>query len=215
MRFTGVETTAARFAWFYMTGAWPDGELEHINENKIDCRWSNIRVRDNSKKKELTAKILREMFNYDPVTGFFTKLTKHKRWAAGRGIGSVTGEQYKRIKINVCGKQQMAHRMAWLHYYGEWPSMDIDHIDGDACNNAIANLRLATDSQNLGNMKKPITNTSGFKGVFWHKGGKKWQASIKIEGVHMYLGLFNTAEEAHEAYCRAAVDGRGEFARFA
>lgn len=64
-------------------------------------------------------------------------------------------------------------------------------------------------------MKKPRTNKSGYKGVSWHAGGKKWQAHVRIEGVNQYLGLFGTPEEAHAAYCAAAVAGRGEFARFA
>lgn len=91
--------------------------------------------------------------------------------------------------------------------------MQTDHIDGDGLNNRRCNLRLATPSENARNQRRARDNTSGFKGVWWHKGRRKWQAQIMAGGRQKYLGLFNTAEEAHAAYCEAARSLHGEFAR--
>lgn len=90
----------------------------------------------------------------------------------------------------------------------------VDHIDGDGLNNRRNNLRPATNAQNVRNSRKRTTNTSGFKGVSWNKEHRKWRAEIMARGKKKFLGLFNTAEEAHKAYCEAAEQLHGEFANF-
>lgn len=156
---------------------------------------------------------LREFLSYDPETGMF-------HWRKNRGRvrkGAVAGCLAERGVILIVFQQVLykAHRLAWLHYYGVWPTEDIDHKDGDPSNNRIRNLREATDSQNLANMKKPVTNTSGKKGVSWHEGAQKWQAHIRVRGQNNYLGLFNSVDDAHDAYVAAAHQYHGEFGRAA
>ena len=91
--------------------------------------------------------------------------------------------------------------------------MEVDHIDGDPLNNRRANLRLATHRENMHNSKKPAHNTSGFKGVCWNARVGKWLAYIKFQGQRKYLGNHETALLAHAAYCKAASELHGEFAR--
>ena len=154
---------------------------------------------------------LRELFHYDPETGFMTRKVATRKSKIGSRIGCANDEG--RIVCDIDGKMYKLHRLAWLHFYGEIPELDIDHINGEPSDNRIANLRQATCSQNLGNSRKPTTNKSGKKGVSWHSVGKKWQAHIKVGGTNFYLGLFDTVEDAHAAYMRKAVEMRGEFAR--
>lgn len=90
----------------------------------------------------------------------------------------------------------------------------VDHKNGDGLDNRRANLRLATNSQNQLNQRRNSANTSGYKGVGWHRARKGFRARIKFQGKRLELGIFKTAEEAHEAYKQAALRYAGEFARF-
>lgn len=87
----------------------------------------------------------------------------------------------------------------------------VDHIDNDPLNNTRSNLRLCSPSQNLFNQKMQSRKVVPFKGVM--KRGKKFRAKIQVNHKRIELGTYNTAEEAHEAYMRAARLIAGEFAR--
>jgi hypothetical protein len=91
--------------------------------------------------------------------------------------------------------------------------MDVDHINMDGLNDTHANLRNCTHSQNIQNGKKRSNNSSGYKGVSWHKHHKKWYAKININGKHTPLGYFSNPEDAAHAYDEAAKKYHGEFAR--
>ena len=158
----------------------------------------------------------RELLDYDAETGLF-------RWRADRcgyhGVvavkaGSVAGGDngHGYIKIHINGRLHYAHRIAWAYVHGHVPSAPIDHINGNKSDNRISNLRLANKSLNGANREKPANNSSGFKGVYWHKQRQKWHASIAFEGRKHSLGLHPTADEAHEAYKVAAEKLFGEFA---
>jgi hypothetical protein len=88
----------------------------------------------------------------------------------------------------------------------------VDHHNHNGLDNRRENLRLCSQSQNLGNTRKAKNNTTGLKGVGFHKASGKYRASIVQNKKHIHLGLFATAEEAHAAYVRAAEKIFGEFA---
>lgn len=89
----------------------------------------------------------------------------------------------------------------------------VDHIDRNSLNNCRSNLRIANASQNASNRLKQANNTSGFKGVGWHKQRGKWDAAIRVNGKRIHLGLFDTPHAAYAAYCEAAIQYHGRFAR--
>lgn len=82
---------------------------------------------------------------------------------------------------------------------GDWPTDQIDHINGDKGDNRIANLREATNAENNRNTGAGQANTSGFKGVCWDKAKGKWRAQIEIDGRGAHLGYFTTPEAAYVA----------------
>ena len=92
--------------------------------------------------------------------------------------------------------------------------MFVDHINHDTLDNRKCNLRLATKSENMMNRRRAKSNSSGLKGVY-KKSKNKWYAIITVRGERINLGTFDTSEEAHEAYCKAALELHGEFARLA
>lgn len=94
------------------------------------------------------------------------------------------------------------------------PEHCIDHADRNKLNNRRSNLRVATNSLNQANRVSKRGENS-IKGVTFIKKCNKWQAAIKNGGKDKYLGLFDTAEQAHEAYMNAAEQAYGEFARSA
>lgn len=151
----------------------------------------------------MTQDQLAEALNYDPATGLFS----WKRNGGHCRVGEVAGYIEKRgyRQIGIMGKLYRAHRLAWFYAYGEWPKFQIDHIDGDKANNALANLRDVKPRQNSENCRKaPKSNKScGLLGVTFHKAANKWMAQIRTEGKHKSLGLFLDPLEAHQAYLTA------------
>ena len=92
--------------------------------------------------------------------------------------------------------------------------MCVDHINGNKLDNRRENLRVCSRSENQHNQRLSKANTSGFKGVHFHKATRKWMARIKISSKIKYIGTFDTPEAAHEAYCKSAIALHGEFANF-
>lgn len=89
----------------------------------------------------------------------------------------------------------------------------IDHINGNTLDNRKQNLRICTHAQNMLNKKQVATNnTSGFKGVSWNKHAGRWMSKINIHRKQLYIGLFDTKEEAALAYNKMALKLHGEFA---
>lgn len=76
--------------------------------------------------------------------------------------------------------------------------LQVDHINHDTLDNRKENLRNVTQSQNVINTGFQKNNTTGRKGVMVAK--NKYQAQIRRNGKTMYLGIFDTVEEAGLAY---------------
>ena len=151
----------------------------------------------------LTQERLRELLHYDPETGVFTWRIRRGRAAAGRIAGSVR-KRSGYVMVRVDRAPCFAHRLVWLYVYGRQPASHIDHINGVACDNRLANLREATCAENQQNLKKARSdNKCGLLGVSWSAQHRKWKSQIHINRRQIFLGHFATPEEAHAAYLAA------------
>lgn len=157
----------------------------------------------------ITPERLKELINYDPETGAITwRNTIRGKIRGGEPAGS-PHEGYWRLRI--AGRVYRGQRIAWCYIHGIWPEL-IDHINGDPLDNRIANLRVATKAQNGANRGMNKNNKSGYKGVAYGKRDRRWGAYITVAGKSIGLGSYDTAEDAHAAYARAASRYFGEFA---
>lgn len=105
------------------------------------------------------------------------------------------------------------HKLIYMHrVVANAPAgKEVDHIDGDGLNCQDENLRVCSRSENSRNFAKTKRNTTGFKGV--GRSGRKFEANIRSNGVLLYIGTFDTAEDAARAYDDIARKLHGEFAR--
>jgi hypothetical protein len=155
----------------------------------------------------LTAERLRELLDYDPETGIMTWQVDHRNAPAGSIAGTTTWERYVRIWIN--GRSYVRSRLAWLYTHGHWPAYQVDHINRNAGDDRLCNLREATQSQNTAN--RAPWGRSGIKGVEVLPSGK-FRVALKVNGKRCYMGVWPTAEIASAVYRNTAKLLHGKYA---
>lgn len=162
--------------------------------------------------------LVNEVLDYNPESGDLVwkkrdaSMFKSKRdcdaWNtryAGKKISYVDPHGYLILRIN--GKPYKAHRIAYAISHGEWPTNQIDHINGVKTDNRISNLRHVTGIENARNTKRHSTNTSGMSGVYWNKRDRLWNVRIgDASKPGSFVGTFKSFDDAVEARKRAEAD---------
>lgn len=173
--------------------------------------------------KEPTQKRLHELLDYNPETGIFVWKSRHDNSANGRWNGRWEGKKagcikcgrYKCIEISINFIKYMAARLAWIYMYGDILSADIqiDHKNCDALDNKIKNLRMATHSQNTQN-RTLNKNKKLPKGISTQShNASKFRTRITVNKKKIYLGTYDSLDEASYWHIYAAKYYHGEFAR--
>jgi hypothetical protein len=157
---------------------------------------------------------LRELFDYDPVSGILTWRRRddidpgfNGRFA-GKPAGSLCGRGWK---VMVDHRSLLYHRVIWKWTYGAEPP-EVDHINGNVSDNRLANLRAATRLLN-GKNRGPNKGKKLPKGVTLGSNCVNYEAKIVANGIKEIIGYFATPEAAHQAYLEAADARFGEWAR--
>lgn len=167
---------------------------------------------------------LRQLLRYEPESGLLYWLPRTVEWfnaTDGRSAEHASANWNARYAgkeafttVNRHGYRfgaildvhYFAHRVIWALCFGEDPPAGIDHINGDPADNRLENLRLATQGENMRNLKRPRNNTSGVAGVYWKAADRKWVARIRVDGRYVELGRFLSLDEA--AAARKAAEQR-------
>ena len=138
---------------------------------------------------------LRSKWNYNPETGEFTD-------KKGKVVGCSSGN-YVRLSFGR-GRQLKAHRVAWYMHTGQDPlDRHIDHINRNAFDNRICNLRPVSQLQNQWNARP---ETKGYKEV---RG--RYYVRFRHNYKNLFFGGYDTPEEAHAVYLQKRNELRGDY----
>lgn len=167
----------------------------------------------------ITQSELKELVEYD-ANGFLIrrKSCRGNGNCAGKKIGNYNLKQLgarnaRYIATKIKGKHYCVHKLIYLYHFGVFPKQ-LDHINGNSLDNRIENLRLACTYENLQNRKTFSNNTSGCKGVSWHKKQNKWFVYLNINNKRKNIGYFKDFEFAEFVAQEARSKYHGEFAKF-
>lgn len=153
---------------------------------------------------------IKDFLKYDPITGIFSWV-KYRCQTAYPGVKVQCKDRKGYILVGWNRINYRAHRLAWWFVYGVMPTAQIDHINGIRSDNRISNLRLASDFEQNHNRKKPITNTSGVKGISWSKSHASWVARVAYKGKRYQIGYFTDIGKAEKALCELRETLHKEF----
>ena len=129
----------------------------------------------------------------------------------GQEAGTEHSRGYRRVSFD--GKQWAVHRIIWVMFNGDIPAdMQIDHINGDASDNYVKNLRLASNADNCKNRKVKPSNT-GIRNVSLCAADGKYKVALQANGVKHYIGKFDDLEFAELVAIEARDKYHKEFAR--
>jgi hypothetical protein len=126
-------------------------------------------------------------YTYDPETGKIYGIR-------GKEVIRKCFYGYITLHNSVIGTLK-GHHFAWYYVYNNVDFDELDHINKNKSDNRILNLRISNRSQQNQN-----TNAKGYT---LYKPNNKWQAQIYHNGKQIYLGRYNTEEEARDAYLQA------------
>ena len=155
-------------------------------------------------KTNISQTRLKEILNYNPLTGGFTRLKQSINSGAKLGKIRNTPDHTGYIRIRIDGTKYLAHRLAILYMVGHFP-VEVDHDNRVRTDNRFSNLNIVTRLGNSRNHSLQANNTSGFAGVTFR--GSKWIVRISVEGERIELGRFTELSEAVK--CR--VDAESEY----
>ena len=150
-----------------------------------------------------------KLFRYDYETGVL-----YWRWRVNSRVPKTleAGAQRKSnsdgyLNVSVNGRNYPVHRVVMLMCYGFCgEGLDVDHINHVRNDNRLVNLRFVTHGGNMRNKSVSSKNTSGITGVCFLKARKKYMAQISVDWETIYLGCFDTLEEAAAARAEANLE---------
>lgn len=142
-----------------------------------------------------TQSLLLEYLKYDPATGILTWIKKpSKKTVLNSRAGSETANGYRTLFFQ--GKKYQEHHVVWCIVHGQFPTLQIDHIDQNRSNNRISNLREVTQSENSRNRARARFTRLDEVGIWYCRRRRKYVAEITLNGKKVYQKTFDDIDDA-------------------
>jgi len=125
---------------------------------------------------------------------------------AGKPAAAISHGSDGFLQAILFGRRILAHHVAWCIHKMEWSKLPIIHANGDKTDNRSFNLEQTGVPHIYWGQKIQTNNTSGVKGVSWHKGSNRWQARLMRFGVSHHAGYFSTVNDAEKALESLALE---------
>jgi hypothetical protein len=190
-------------------------------KDQIAWRYGRKYVQNESARQYEIIHYLGESANGCPIEEMRIPLTQGKFAAADKeDIGWLSQFKWHAHKRGrnwyarrvASAKTVFMHR-AILEYHGyDLTSGEVDHVNGNGLDNRKSNLQIVSHAENIRKSRVPTNNKSGFRGVSWHKGDRRWQVIIEVDNIKKYVGSFRSKIAAALAYDQAAKKYFGNFA---
>ena len=108
------------------------------------------------------------------------------------------GYSFVCLSINSKVKTKMVHRLVYESFKGK-TDLQIDHIiEGNKSDNRLCNLQAISQRDNASKYQSSRKTTSTFLGV--SKWKNKSKSQITVNNKRIYLGIYESENEAHLAY---------------
>lgn len=143
---------------------------------------------------------MKQLPSQEALRGLFSYSDGELTWKRnGKAAGCRNHDSYWHIKLK--GKTYLRHRLVWAWHHGPTDLL-VDHINETKGDDRIENLQVLSHRANVAKSCK-ANGKSLPTGVFRRKQGKPFMAQLNSDGKSVYLGTFDTPEQAHQAYLEA------------
>lgn len=164
-------------------------------------------------KKLISHEDLKELLDYDPLTGIFKRKKSKFSNLIGKPAGTLNSIGYMVLVLGGRkGHSYLLHRLAWFYVTGEWPKNQIDHVNRIRSDNRFENLRECSGSENSWNKGAQSNSKTGVRGISWVKARKKWVVKLNKGREVVYVDFFEDFKQAKEAWEIKSKEIYGEFA---
>jgi hypothetical protein len=157
---------------------------------------------------------LRKLFSYNPDTGTIVRAVSAGRCSAGETVFALDRD-YLHVRVTWDGRKHKiyGHVLAWVLYYGTYPSRKIAHLNDNCADNRLKNLAERGDHHHARHSRMKSNNTSGAKGISWDCRRQLWKVEITVDYKNKFVGRFADKDQALAAYIAASQEHHGDEGR--
>jgi hypothetical protein len=159
----------------------------------------------------ITQNRLKEVLDYNPITGIFIRKIRINKVKAGSIAGTKTAQGY--LSVSIDGRPYLLHRLVILFMTGSFPEKQVDHINGIRTDNRWMNIRNVSVQENSFNRVPNKNRELQVKNVYWIPKLKRYRVKMKINKITTHFGYYDDLELAELVAKEAQQKYHGVYAR--